>query len=120
MSEPKHSYSNVIRFILSENLLTISVIGSVITFQFLSTFKLTLIDPLLNFALPHDKFNFMNITLKDGDEPPIADNKISLDFGLFFKEFVSWTLMIVLLFILAKYTRFPDTPGGNVSGAAIM
>lgn len=117
------SYENVITFLLNEKLVTIAVIGSVITFQFISTFKTNIIDPLLDFALPSDKFNFMNIILREGDIPPTSQMKLSLDIGTFFKEFLKWIVGIVLLFLLAKYTKFPRLYGkqsGNYSGSAIM
>ena len=119
-------YANVIRFILNEKFLTIAVIGSVITFQFLTTFKTALVDPLLDFALPTDKFGFMNITIREGDEIPPPTTKLSVNFGAFFIEMVKYAFMMVLLFLLAKYTRFPDTvgpdglPRGNWDGSAIM
>jgi large-conductance mechanosensitive channel len=113
-------YENVIKFILSEKFLTIAVIGSVITFQFISTFKMNIIDPLLDFALPQDKFSFMDITIREGDEIAPPNPKLSLGIGLFFREFIKFCVSIVILYLIAKYTKFPDTPGGNFTGAAIM
>ena len=118
--DEKYKYENVIRFLLSEKLLTIAVIGSVITFQFISTFKTSLIDPLLDFALPQEKFQFMDVTLRDGTEIMPTNPKITMNFGVFLREFLKWTFGIVILYLIAKYSRFPDTPGGNVTGAAIM
>ena len=57
-------HDNVIRLILAEKWLTITVIGSVLTFQFISAFKTDIIDPLLDFALPSDKFSFMDVYCK--------------------------------------------------------
>lgn len=114
---------NVVRFLLNEKLLTIAVLGSVVTFQFISTFKVNIIDPLLDFALPSDKFNFMNIVLKDGEDPVVFDRKISLGIGIFLKEFIKWMVAILIIYLLANYTRFPrimGPTGGNYTGAAIM
>jgi len=114
-------YKNVISFILSEKFLTITVIGSIFTFQFISSLKTSLVDPLLEFALPNEFFKFLNVTLRDGFEPfPQDQKKITMDFGTFFKEFIKYILVICILFVLAKYTRFPDIPSGNITGAAIM
>ena len=116
-------YDNVIKFLISEKFLTIAVLGSVVTFQFVSTFKITIIDPLLDFILPADKFNFMNIILREADTSIIDRTQLSLSIGTFFKEFIKWMVAIVLIFILAKYSRFPRLHGaevGNYSGAAIM
>ena len=113
-------YENVIRLILSEKWLTITVIGSVITFQFISSFKTDLVDPLLDFALPYEKFEFMDITIKDGEDILPRNPKLTLRIGDFFKEFIKWGFVIVLLFLIGKYTSFPETLGGNRTGAAIM
>lgn len=123
MDAPKSE--NVIQFLLNERLLTIAVLGSVVTFQFISTFKINIIDPLLDFALPSDKFNFMNIVLRDGEEPIVysPDRKLSLGIGIFLKEFIKWMVAILIIYLLAKYTRFPrifGPMGGNYTGAAVM
>lgn len=117
------SSENVVQFLLNERLLTIAVLGSVVTFQFISTFKINIIDPLLDFALPSDKFNFMNIVLKDGEEQVMFERKISLGIGVFLKEFIKWIVAILMIYLLAKYTRFPrilGTTRGNYTGAAVM
>jgi len=116
-------YDNVIKFLISEKFLTIAVIGSVVTFQFVSTLKTTIIDPLLDFILPADKFNFMNIILREADTSIVDRSQLTLSVGIFFKEFIKWMVAIVLIFLLAKYSRFPRLQGthtGNYSGAAIM
>lgn len=113
-------YNNVIRYILSEKWLTITVIGSVLTFQFISAFKNFILDPLLDYVLPHEKFKFMDITIRDGIETTPPNPKLSLNFGSWVVEFIKWGTMMVLLYLLAKYTDFPETKLGNYSGAAIM
>jgi len=118
MDTDKHA--NVIRLILSEKWLTITVIGSVITFQFISSFKGDIIDPLLDFALPADKFSFMDIVVRDGEDMMPRNPKLVLRFGDWFREFIKWGCVIVLLFLVSKYTNFPETKNGNTTGAAIM
>jgi len=113
-------YSNVVRLILAEKWLTITVIGSVLTFQFISAFKVDIIDPLLDFALPCDKFAFMDITVRDGEEFIPRNQKLILKFGDWTREFIKWGVVMVLLYFVSKYTNFPNTPGGNNKGAAIM
>lgn len=116
-------YENVIKFLIHEKFLTIAVLGSVITFQFVSTFKTSIIDPLLDFVLPADKFNFMNIVLREADTSVLQRMELSLGIGTFFKEFIKWMIGLVLIFLLAKYSKFPRLYGkeaGNYSGAAIM
>lgn len=111
---------SIISFILSERLLTLTVIGSVFTFQFLSSTKLYLIDPIFEFLFSDDHFNFMSLVLRDGVPVIKTDKKIVMDFGAFFKEFMKWLLIMLILFLCAKYTRFPDHVEGNIKGAAIM
>jgi hypothetical protein len=113
-------HNNVIRLILAEKWLTITVIGSVLTFQFISAFKTDIIDPLLDFALPSEKFNFMDITVREGDEVIPKNPKLTLRFGDWTREFIKWGVVMVLLYLVSKYTSFPETPGGNFSGAAVM
>lgn len=111
---------NIISFILSERLLTITVIGSVFTFQFISSIKMYIIDPMFDFLCADDNFNFISITLRDGAAIPKFDKKITMEFGLLFKEFIKWIFTMLLLFLCAKYTRFPDHLEGNILGSAIM
>lgn len=118
--EQKAKYDNVIRYILSEKWLTITVIGSVFTFQFISAFKTFILDPLLDVVLPYDKFKFMDVKIRDGEEIPPRNLAVKMSFGSYFIEFVKWGILMVLLYILAKYTTFPETEKGNILGAAIM
>lgn len=118
--DPKSKYDNVIRYILSEKWLTITVIGSVFTFQFISAFKTFILDPLLDITLPYEKFKFMDVKLKDGEEIPTRQMAVKISFGSYFIEFVKWGVLMVILYLLAKYTTFPETEKGNVLGAAIM
>ena len=113
-------YANVVRLILAEKWLTITVIGSVLTFQFVSAFKTDIIDPLLDFALPCDKFSFMDITVRDGQDVIPQNHKLVLRFGDWVREFIKWGVVMVMLYLISKYTNFPDTPGGNKNGAAVM
>jgi large-conductance mechanosensitive channel len=121
MSIESIRYKNILSFILSERLLTITVLGSIFTFQFISAFKLFLIDPLLDFVIPSESFSFLNVTLRDGVLMTSQEPKLlSLDFGNFFKAFITYIFLISILFLLAKYTRFPDEALGNIGGNAIM
>lgn len=114
-------YKNVLSFLLSENFITLTVIGSVFTFSFIASLKADIIDPLLHFVLPEENFGFMDVTLRDGESVPVpSPKKIDLKLGNFFRELVTWGFTICILFLLAQYTRFPLTPGGNSGGVAIM
>lgn len=120
--QPPGKYNNLLNFILSERILSITVVCSIITFQFISTFKINIVDPLLDFVLSDEKFNFLNVTIRDGIDPiPKFENKkLVLDFGQVFKELVKWVFIITILFLLAKYVKIQDNPLGNINGNAIM
>ena len=120
MNKNDNKYINVIRFILGEKWLTITVIGSVITFQFISSFKNSFVDPLLDYTLPVEKFEFMDVTIRDGEETVIKNPKLTLKFGDLIREFIKWGFVVVILYLLAKYTSFPETDKGNFTAAAIM
>ena len=120
-NKPLDRYKNVLSFLLSEKFITLTVVGSVFTFSFIASLKADIIDPLLHFVLPEENFGFMDITIRDGEAVPVPRPKrLDLKIGNFFREFVTWTFAISTLYVLAKYTRFPDDPRGNFSGAAIM
>lgn len=115
-----YKHSSLIRLILAEKWLTITVIGSVITFQFISTFKTNIVDPLLEYLFPDEKFRFMDITIKDGVEIEPPNPKLTVKFGEMVKEAIKWIVVIFILYMISKFTEFPDTRGGNKTGAAIM
>ena len=113
-------YKNIINFLLSEKFITITVIGSIFTFAFISSMKNDIIEPIFHFMLPEENFGFMDITLRDGEQVQLpGPKKIDLKFGDFFREFVIWIFALCVLFLMAKYTRFPDDLLGN-PGVAIM
>ncbi len=112
--------NNMFNFVLSERFITLTVIGSIFTFTFISSMKGDLLDPLLHFILPEEFFGFMNIVIRDGETMNMPPRKLELKFGNFFRELTTWLIAISSLYFLAKYTRFPDTPGGNYAGAAVM
>lgn len=113
-------YKNVLTFTLSERFITLTVIGSIFTFAFISSIKGDIIDPLLHFAMPEENFSFMNVTIRDGEPVPMPNPKqLNVRFGNSFRELVIWLTVLATLFLLAKYTRFPDNPKGNPGVAVI-
>ena len=57
-------YENPVKFIIAEKWLTITVIGSIFTFQFLTSFKIDIVDPLMDTMIPPDLFDYINISLE--------------------------------------------------------
>jgi large-conductance mechanosensitive channel len=112
--------SSLLDFVLRERLVTLTVICSIVTMQFISTFKVNLFDPLLDFAIPEEKIDFLNVTIRDGVAIDKYDTKkITLDFGQVLKEFVKWLFVIFLIYMLYIYTSLPDIPTGNPGVAVI-
>lgn len=113
-------YKSVLTFTLSERFITLTVIGSVFTFAFISSIKGDLIDPLLHFAMPEENFSYMNMTIRDGEQMAMPSPKqLTMKFGNSFRELVIWLSVISVLFLLARYTRFPDHIKGN-PGVAVL
>jgi large-conductance mechanosensitive channel len=110
---------SIFRFILRERFLTLTVIGSIFTFAFINSLKSDIIDPLLQFMLSEENFGFMDITIREGEKMPPIQRQIELRFGNFFREFVTWLLIITTLYVLYKFTGFPDQITGN-PGVAVV
>ncbi len=109
---------NIVGFLNKEGFLTLTVLGSIFTFAFVSSLKGDIVDPLLHMIMPEDFFGYMNITLREGDKPPPIIRNVELRIGNFFREFVTWLFVVAVLYLLAKFTRFPDNPKGT-GGVAI-
>ncbi len=68
MTAIKQTSPSVLDFIVKERILTITVLCSIVTFQFISTFKSNMFDPLLELVLPDHLFDYLNVTIRDGVE----------------------------------------------------
>jgi large-conductance mechanosensitive channel len=112
--------NDVVSFILSERLCTITVLGSIFTFAFISSLKNDIIDPLLHILFPEEFFGFMDVVLREGEKMQKVPRQVEVRMGNFFREFITWIILISALYILAKYTRFPDHVEGNSIGSAVM
>jgi large-conductance mechanosensitive channel len=111
---------SLLDFILRERILAITVVCSIITFQFISVFKINIVDPFLELLFPDYVFDYLNITIREGiEQQKIDQKKLVIDFGQIFKAFISWFFMIGILYIIYKYTRVQDIHSGN-PGVAIM
>jgi len=111
--------NNIFRFILRERYLTLTAVGSVFVMMFLGSFKVDVIDPLFYFIFSEENFDFMNITIRDGEKMPRMERHIELRFGNFFREFVIILVIFATLYALSKFTNFPDIPLGN-PGVAVV
>ncbi len=112
--------TNMIKFVLKERYITLTVIGSIFTFAFISSLKNDIVDPLLRFILPEDNFSFMDLPIREGEKIIMPQRQIEIRFGNFFREFITWLFALSTLYCLSIFTRFPDTPHGNILGAAII
>lgn len=111
---------NLTDFLLRERVLTITVFTSIITFQFISTFKINIMDPLLEYLLPEKYFEYLRITIREGPEmQKMPQRPLVIDFGQLLREFFKWLFMIYLLYNLYKYSNIQDSKMGN-PGVAIV
>lgn len=123
-----------IEFLYRENFITLSSIGSIFTFGLISNFRSNIFDKVMGYVLPVESFDFMKVEMPDiGASSPLSGlnpynpnetvttgNPNIIDFGLFVRETIIWIFMILLLYIMGIFIRWPDVIGGNVMGAAIM
>jgi hypothetical protein len=116
-----------IEFLYRENFITLSSIGSIFTFALIASFRENVFDKIMNFILPVESFDFMQMELPDiGLNPPIQimdptnpteliDNPNAkpklIHFGHFVRETLIWMFMILFLYILAIFIRWPQTGG---------
>jgi large-conductance mechanosensitive channel len=117
-----------IDFVSKEKWITVTTIGSIFTYAMVNRFRETIFDPILVYILPPESFEFMQIELPDVGARPNAPNPIGggenknsyiINFGSFVRESLIWIIMVLILYILALYVRFPSTKGGS-PGVAIM
>lgn len=114
-----------IEFMYRENWITLSSIGSIFTFALVGTFRSTIFDKLMLYVLPVESFEYMRFELPDigsGIESGHETDKKSniIEVGAFVRESIIWIFMVLLLYLLAVFIRFPDIGGGNSGGSAIM
>lgn len=120
MNINKDRYKSIFKFILDERFITLTAIGSIFTFALMSSLKGDIVDPLLRFILPEEYFGFMDVTIRDGEKINRPPMQLEVRLGSFFREFITWIFIMAILFMLAKFTRFPDLAEGNSTGAAVL
>lgn len=123
-----------LEFLYRENWITLSSIGSIFTFALVANFRSNVFDKIMGYILPIESFDYMKVELPDiGVSPPIKSmnsynpvdtvdtgNPNIIDFGSFVRESIIWIFMVLLLYLLAVFVRFPDIPGGNKFAAAVL
>ena len=109
-----------IEFLYRENFITLSSIGSIFTFALIGSFRENIFDKIMSFFLPHESFDFMKVYLPDiettfNSNPLNPQNEMKepsvIHFGVFVRETIIWIFMILLLYILAIFVRWPIEPG---------
>lgn len=115
--------SDPIEFLYRENLITVTSIGSIFTFALIAKFRETIFDQFMGYLLPIESFEFMKVELPDVYSPMIPsmdpDNPIDfvenppnvIHFGAFIREAIIWIFMILLLYILGVFVRWPGGAG---------
>jgi large-conductance mechanosensitive channel len=95
---------SLLDFVKKERLIALTAICSIVTMQFLNSFKYNLLDPTLDFMIPEEKIDFLNVTIRDGVGSSNYETKrLTLDFGQVLKEFVKWLIVIFLVYSIYVY-----------------
>lgn len=104
MSPPKFP-ATIFELISNEKWITVGVIGSIFTFRLIDGFKADVLDPLMEYIVPLNSFDFMRVELK-----PMGSNKNDkchdkniLKLGLFIREIILWLIIISCLFAVVVY-----------------
>ena len=86
-----------ISYAIEQKWLSFAVIGSIFTWKLISSLREYIFDPILDQALPDKKFNIFDI--------PLGDEQLRL--GALLKEFIKWIIVILILYLIYKYTSLP-------------
>lgn len=96
-----------IEYIYRENWVTLSSIGSIFTFALISNFRENIFDVLLGYFLPKESFEFMQVDL-----PDIGNTEdTTIHFGVFVREAIIWTCMLLILYLMGLFLRWPNDGG---------
>lgn len=123
----KSSPNDPIEFLYRENWITLSSIGSIYTFALIGSFREHVFDKIMGYILPHESFEFMKVELPElpgtsttliptmnANEPTetkyIKEPNV-IRFGMFIREAIIWIFMILLLYIMAIFVRWPMSGG---------
>lgn len=108
--------SDPIEYIYRENWITLSSIGSIFTFALIGSFREHVFDKLLSYVLPNESFDFMQVEL-----PDIGNSEETvISFGVFIREAIIWTFMILLLYLMGLFLRWPNDGGISFNTEKIM
>lgn len=113
-----------IEFLYRENWISLSSIGSIFTFALIGSFREHVFDKIMKYVLPLESFEFMKVNLPDVGTfqmiPAIDPNNPTdtnftkdndIKFGIFIREAIIWIFMILLLYIMAIFVRWPADGG---------
>ena len=121
--------SDPIQFIYNENWLTISSIGSIFMFALTANFKENVFDKIFGFILPPQAFDYMTVEIPDVDvSVPVQSmnpfnptetihtrERDKIYFGKFIRECLIWISMILILYLMAIFVRWPMDPSKGFS-----
>lgn len=123
----KSQPNDPIEFLYRENWITLSSIGSIYTFALINSFREHVFDKIMNYILPVEGFEFMKVELPELDtgssqliptldmnnptETKYIKHSNEIKFGVFIREAIIWIFMILLLYIMAIFVRWPMNGG---------
>ena len=97
--------SNPFNFFSERKWLTVAVIGSFFIWKLMSSAYDNVVDPFIKRAIPANKFNFLNSHVSGMvkyDQKRRMEPPISFNIGTFIRELLICSLIIIILFIIAK------------------
>lgn len=116
--------SDPIEFLYRENFITLSSIGNIFVFALINIFKAEVFDKFMIYILPPESFDFMTITLPDIGTEILTSSGIDVEhvshpnqvrIGIFIREAIIFIFMLLLLYLLAIFVRFPIEGGFNLN-----
>ena len=117
--------SDPLDFLYKEELITLSSVGNIFTFGLVTSFRLHVFDKMMGYVLPMESFEFLRVTIpdigpipEDGSFNPFGEELSApnvIEFGIFIREAIIWIFMIMILYILCVFLRFPNKGGLSFS-----
>ncbi len=104
--------SDPFRFISKQKWITITAIGSILTFTLINKIKEYILFPLMNYVLPKKAFEKFEIVLEENEK-----KETTLYIGKVIQELLLWTFLITFLYFMTKKTSWPIIKEGS-SGTA--
>ena len=106
MSEIKDPFD----FISKQKWITLTAIGSVLTFTLINKIKEYLLFPICNYIVPKKAFEKFEIVLEENEK-----EYTTIHIGKLVQELILWTILITFIYFMSKKTTWPINKNGASS-----